>query len=90
MEHWHKVVPPEVLMTVQYETLVDDLEGEARRVIAHCRLPWNDACLAFDKTERVVRTASATQVREPIFRTSMGRGQRYGAMLQPLLDALGP
>ena len=90
MEHWHKVVPPEALMTVQYETLVDDLEGEARRIIAHCGLPWNDACLAFDKTERVVRTASATHVREPIFRTSMGRGQRYGAMLQPLLDALGP
>ena len=64
------------------------LEQQARRVIAHCGLEWNDACLAFYKTERTVLTASATQVRRPIYRSSIGRWRAYGDLLQPFMQAL--
>ena len=58
--------------------------------VAHCGLPWSDACLSFHETERPVRTASATQVRQPIYRTSLGRWRVYEEFLDPLLTALGP
>ncbi|UFZ05852.1 tetratricopeptide repeat protein [Bradyrhizobium ontarionense] len=89
MEHWHKVLPPGVLMDVQYEDLVDDLEGVSRRVLAHCGLDWEDACLDFHRTERTVRTASLMQVREPIYRRSIGSWRRYEKHLGPLCAALG-
>lgn len=90
MAHWRSVLPPETLLEVDYESVVDDLEGQARRIVAHCGLDWSDSCLEFYSTERVVRTASATQVRRPIYKTSVGRWRVYGAMLRPLFDALGP
>ncbi len=89
MAHWHKVLPPEVLMDVQYEDLVDDLEGVSRRVLTHCGLDWEVACLDFHRTERSVRTASLMQVREPIYRRSIGSWRRYERHLGPLLEALG-
>jgi Sulfotransferase family len=89
MEHWHKVLPPGILMDVQYEDLVDDLEGVSRRVLAHCGLDWEDACLDFHRTERTVRTASLMQVREPIYRRSIGSWRRYEKHLGPLCAALG-
>ncbi|MGC2781114.1 MAG: sulfotransferase [Bradyrhizobium sp.] len=89
MEHWHKVLPPGVLIDVQYEDLVDDLEGLSRRVLAHCGLDWEDACLDFHRTERTVRTASLMQVREPIYRRSIGSWRRYEKHLGPLCAALG-
>jgi hypothetical protein len=89
MEHWRRVLPAGAMIEVQYEKVVADLEGEARRLIAHCGLEWEDACLAFDRTERAVRTASVAQVRRPIYRSSVGRWQRYQLHLRPLLDALG-
>ncbi|GLH75638.1 hypothetical protein SSBR45G_05460 [Bradyrhizobium sp. SSBR45G] len=89
MEHWHKVLPPGVLMDVHYEDLVDDLEGSSRRVLAHCGLDWEDACLDFHRTERMVRTASLMQVREPIYRRSIGSWRRYEKHLGPLCEALG-
>jgi tetratricopeptide (TPR) repeat protein len=88
MEHWREVLPAGVLLDVQYEELVDDLEDQARRIVAHCGLEWNDACLAFHNTQRVVRTASKNQVRQPIYRSSVGRWRPYQAQLQPLLDEL--
>ncbi|NPU12907.1 tetratricopeptide repeat protein [Bradyrhizobium sp. 83002] len=89
MEHWHKVLPPGILMDVQYEDLVDDLEGVSRRVLDHCGLDWEDACLDFHRTERTVRTASLMQVREPIYRRSIGSWRRYEKHLGPLCEALG-
>ena len=74
----------------QYEELVADFEQQARRIIAHCGLEWDDACLAFDKTARPVRTASLVQVRQPIYRSSVGRWRPDEATLRPLLDGLGP
>jgi tetratricopeptide (TPR) repeat protein len=88
MEHWRNVLPDGVMLDVQYEDVVDDLEGQARRIIAHCGLPWEDACLAFHLAQRPVLTASARQVRQPIYRSSVGRWRPYEALLQPLIRAL--
>jgi len=73
---------------VQYEEIVDDLAEQARRIVAHCGLQWDDACLQFHRTKRVVRTASAAQVRRPIYRSSIGRWRAYEDLLQPLLREL--
>jgi len=90
MAHWHRVLPKDRILDVRYEEVVDDLETQARRIIAHCGLPWSDACLSFHETDRPVRTASATQVRQPIYRTAIGRWRVYEEFLDPLLTALGP
>jgi tetratricopeptide (TPR) repeat protein len=89
MEHWRTVLPPGLMIEVQYENLVGNLEEEARRIAAHCGLDWDDACLRFHKTERSVHTASAIQVRQPIYQSSVGRWRRYEDQLRPLLQALG-
>lgn len=89
MAHWRHVLPQGVMLDVQYEAVVDDIEREARRIIAHCGLEWDDACLSFYKTRRVIRTASAAQARQPIYNTSVGRWHPYSSMIGPLLEALG-
>ena len=90
MDHWRAVLPENVMLDIWYENVVGDLEGEARRMIAHCGLAWDPVCLAFEKSPRAVWTASASQVRRPLYRTSIGRAKPEKSMLQPLLDALGP
>jgi tetratricopeptide (TPR) repeat protein len=90
MEHWRRVLPPGIMLEVQYEDLVADLEPQARRVTAHCGLDWDQRCLDFHQTERPISTASATQVRKPIYRSSVGRWRSMRGLLQPLIDALGP
>jgi hypothetical protein len=89
MEHWHKVLPPGVLMDVQYEDLVADLEGVSRGVLAHCGLDWEDTCRDFHDTKRTVRTASLMQVREPLYKRAVGSWRRYQKHLGPLFEALG-
>jgi len=89
MEHWRRVLPDGVMLEVQYEDLVADFAPQARRVVEHCGLEWDERCLAFHETERAVRTASATQVRQPVYQSAVGRSRPYAAMLGPLLDALG-
>jgi hypothetical protein len=88
MEHWRGVLPMGRILEVCYEDVVTDLEGQARRLIAHCGLAWDARCLNFHQTERPVRTASATQVRLPLYRNAIGRAQPYERFLQPLLAAL--
>jgi hypothetical protein len=78
-----------VMLEVKYEDLVADFEPQARRIVDHCGLEWEDACLDFHKTRRPVRTASAAQVRQPIYQSSVGRWQPYKHLLRPLLEALG-
>jgi tetratricopeptide (TPR) repeat protein len=89
MAHWHALMPPERYTELHYEDVVADLEREARRLVEFCGLPWNDACLKYHQTSRSVRTASASEVRQPIYRTSVGRGKSCAAYLEPLLAALG-
>jgi hypothetical protein len=88
MDHWEQVLPGRML-TVSYEALVGDLEGQARRIIDHCGLPWDDACLQFHKSRRAVRSASAAQVRQPIYDTSIGRWRRFAVQMAPLFEAMG-
>jgi hypothetical protein len=88
MEHWRAVLPADRFFEIDYETVVADLEGSARRLIAFSGLVWDDACLRFNAGRRPIRTASKTQVRRPIFTTSVGRAQPYRPFLQPLIDAL--
>jgi tetratricopeptide (TPR) repeat protein len=88
MDHWRSVLPPGVMLDVAYEDVVDDLEGQARRLIDFCGLPWDDGCVRFHESTRLVKTASAVQVRQPLFRSSLGRWRRYEAHLGPLLDEL--
>ena len=89
MEHWRRVLPAGLMLEVEYEKVVADIEGQARQTVAYCGLEWDDACLDFYKTQRPIRTASATQVRQPIYRTSVGRWKPYQHLLQPLIKELG-
>ena len=89
MEHWRSVLPSRVMLEVQYEDVVADLDLQARRIVAFCGLEWDDACLSYYRTRRPVRTASVAQVRQPIYRSSVGRARAYGRLLHPLLEALG-
>jgi len=88
MAHWHRVLPPGRILDVRYEDVVADLEGTARRIVAHCGLEWDPRCLAFYQTERPVRTASATQVRQPIYNNAIGRWRTFERFLGPLLTEL--
>jgi hypothetical protein len=89
MEHWRKVLPVGSFYEIQYEDIIADAEGQSRALIDYCGLEWNDACLDFHKTERNIRTASVTQVRQPIYKTSVEKWRHYEKHLGPLLDALG-
>ena len=89
MAHWHAVLPGRVL-DVQYEDMVADLEGQARRLLGHCGLPWEDACLRYWETERAIRTASSEQVRLPIYDSSVSRWRHYERELAPLIEILRP
>jgi hypothetical protein len=77
-------LPADRILDVSYEDVVADLEGQARRIIAHCGLDWDPHCLAFYETERPVRTASAMQVRQPIYNSAIGRWRLYEGFLGPL------
>jgi tetratricopeptide (TPR) repeat protein len=89
MAHWRNVLPASRVLDVRYEEVVADLEGQARRIIGYCGLSWDDRCLSFHETDRPVRTASATQVRQPIYKSAIGRWRVYEEHLGPLLGPLG-
>ncbi len=88
MAHWDEVLPGQVLR-VQHEDVVDDLEGQVRRLLAYCGLEYEAACLQYYETARDVRTPSSEQVRQPIFRDSVEQWRHFEPWLQPLKDALG-
>jgi tetratricopeptide (TPR) repeat protein len=90
MDHWRRVLPEGTMVEVEYEQLVGDLEGEARRIVAHCGLAWNAACLDIRANRRPVATLSAARVREPVDSSAIGRARPYLRHLGPLIDALGP
>ena len=88
MAHWNEVLPGRVLR-VEHESVVEDLEGNVRRILDFCGLPFEPACLEFHKTTRSVRTASSEQVRQPIFREGLDQWKHYEPWLQPLKGWLG-
>jgi tetratricopeptide (TPR) repeat protein len=88
MGHWDEVLPGRVLR-VWHEDVVDDLEGNVRRILDFCGLEFEPACVDFHKTARSVRTASSEQVRRPIFREGLDQWRHYEQWLSPLKDALG-
>ena len=88
MRHWNAVLPGRVLR-VQHEDLVNDLEGNVRRLLDYCELEFEPACVEFHKTERSVRTASSEQVRQPIYREGLDQWRHYEPWLGRLREALG-
>lgn len=89
MDHWDAVLP-DAILRVQHEDVLDDLEGQVRRMLEYLGLPFEQACIDFYKTKRAVRTASSEQVRQPITKASVDIWRNYEKNLQPLKDALGP
>jgi len=88
MDHWNRVLPGRILR-VQHEDLVEDLEGNVRRILDFCGLAFEPECLEFHKTERSVRTASSEQVRQPLYREGLDQWKHFEPWLEPLKDALG-
>ncbi|MBX9579753.1 MAG: tetratricopeptide repeat protein [Gemmataceae bacterium] len=88
-DHWRAALPVRVL-EVNYEETVADLEGVARRLVAWCGLDWDPACLRFHEAARPVRTASVTQVRRPVYGTSVARWRHYEPALADLFARLAP
>lgn len=88
MAYWDSVLPGKVYYQ-SYEKLIAQPEEEVRKILAHCELPFDERCLAFDKTERRVRTASAQQVREKLHSRSIERWRNYGHHIDPWRPILG-
>ncbi|HEX7062392.1 MAG TPA: sulfotransferase [Woeseiaceae bacterium] len=89
MQHWESVMPGRIL-TVHYEDVVHDLEGQVRRLLAHCGLEFDARCLRFHESPRRVNTASSEQVREPIYADAIGYWKNYEPHLDPLREILAP
>jgi hypothetical protein len=87
MAYWDGLVPGRVLQ-LSYEALVADQHGETRRLLAHCGLEWDPACLAFHENTAAVATPSAAQVRRPINANAVARWRRHAAELAPVVDWL--
>jgi hypothetical protein len=87
MDHWQNVLPGDILQ-VNYEQVVGDLEGQVRRLLDYCGLPFEPQTLTFHDTERSVRTASSEQVRKPLYREGLDQWRHFADELQPLQDQL--
>ncbi|MGO9740437.1 MAG: sulfotransferase family protein [Roseiarcus sp.] len=86
--YWTRCLPLPI-HHVRYETLIDDFETEAPKLIEFLGLAWEPACLEFYKTKRVVRTESLWQVRQPLYDRSVGRWRHYAKHLGPLCEVIG-
>jgi tetratricopeptide (TPR) repeat protein len=87
IKHWHRVLPGKVL-DVHYEETVGDFEAQVRRILDHCGLPFEEACLRFHETQRPIRTASSEQVRQPLHARALGTWRRYASHLEPWMREL--
>jgi tetratricopeptide (TPR) repeat protein len=88
MDHWHQVFPGEIL-TVDYQSVVDDVEGQIKRMLGYLGLPFEQQCVDFHQTRRAVRTASSEQVRQPIYRSGLASWKPFTNHLSPLHTVLG-
>ncbi len=87
MTHWNTVLPG-VVHTVNYEDVVADIESEARNLIDCCGLDWQEQCLRFYENKQASTTASATQIRQPVYSSSVGKWRHYERQLQPVANIL--
>jgi hypothetical protein len=87
MEHWIAVLPG-VMQTVRNEALVEDLEGESRRLLDFCGIAWQAKCLQFYKNPEASTTASTAQIRRPIYKSSVGKWRNYQQQLRPVAEIL--
>lgn len=90
MDHWDAVLPEGRILRVQHEDVLDDIEGQVRRILDYCGLPFDQRCVDFHQTRRAVRTASSEQVRQPINKNGLEQWRPYEAHLTALKLALGP
>jgi tetratricopeptide (TPR) repeat protein len=81
MAHWRRVLPPDRLLEIDYEAVVENQEHSARRIIDFCGLDWDDACLRHERNSRAITTPSLWQARQPVYRTSVARWRQYEAWL---------
>ena len=88
MDHWEDVMPGEI-HNVEYESIIDNQEQATRELLDACGLEWDPGCLEFHSYERPIATLSASQVRQPVYRGSIGAWKPYEKMLEPLLEILG-
>ena len=88
MAHWRDCIPQDAMAEIWYEDLVVDTEGEARRILEFCGLDWQPACLEFHRRKAASTTASATQVRQPVYTTSLDLWRNYEQQLAPLIRIL--
>jgi tetratricopeptide (TPR) repeat protein len=88
MDHWRTIMSPDRFIEVDYESVVDDVDTQARRLLEFLGLPWDETCTRFYENKRSVRTASVNQVRQPIYKTSSGRWKKFAPQLGPLLSVL--
>ena len=89
MAHWHRLYP-EHIYVVTYETLVMQQRQQTEQLLTFLDLPWSESCIQFHTNQRAVYTVSNSQVRQPLFRSSIGSWQRYQQQLQPLIQRLQP
>ena len=87
MQHWREAIP-DSFIDIAYETLVEQQEGTSREMLAYCGLPWELACLNFHENLTPAATASAAQVRQPVYRSSVQRWRQYAQQLAPLAEFL--
>ncbi|MEE2690458.1 MAG: sulfotransferase [Pseudomonadota bacterium] len=90
MEYWRAALKPHEILKVRYEDLVQDLRGQTERLLVHVGLEWWERCLSFEDNPNPVSTASAGQVRRPLYRSSIRRWRPDNKALLPLLEGLGP
>ena len=90
MAYWENNLPKDFMLTVNYEVMIADFDNKAKQIVSHVGLNWDDKCLKFYENDRAVKTASLTQVRKPIYNSSVGRWKKYEDYLKPLIKELGP
>ena len=88
MQHWRDVLPKGHIYDIQYEEVVEDLSAQARELIKFLDLPWEDACEEFHTNRQASTTGSASQVRRPIYKSSVGKWRFFEKELQPLRATL--
>ena len=88
MISWQKALPPGKMLTLRYEEIVEDLEGSVKRLLDFCDLAWDPACLDFHENPSPSTTQSALQVRQPLYRSAIGRWKHYEEELSDLAEGL--